>query len=179
MPTSSQPTPEPGVPKTGSKTPQKNTVLLYSRPSTDHLPHNPENVRLINHLAAATAKLERAREALKKIFSTARSSSADYKKHLTDIWKICEDELTPPASEQVSVEQDPFQPDWSKAPEWAEWFAVNSQGWGYFWRKKPSPNGWGWKNKFGCEQEKRPRQYNLEGISHSTTLRRRPGKEKI
>lgn len=34
--------------------------------------------------------------------------------------------------------------DWSKAPDWATWYAVDDDGWGNWYEDMPEPRGYYW-----------------------------------
>lgn len=41
----------------------------------------------------------------------------------------------------------PGSPDWSTAPDWAQWFAIYPDGRGVYFAEKPDMTGHGWKNQ--------------------------------
>jgi len=34
-----------------------------------------------------------------------------------------------------------IKPDWTQAPAWAQWFAIDDDGTGWWWSTKPIPDG--------------------------------------
>lgn len=64
-------------------------------------------------------------------------------------------------------------PDWSQAPEWAEWWAVDADGQVLWLTKQPFILGAGWANPGGVTR--RAESINLPlGVDWRTTLQRRP-----
>lgn len=76
-----------------------------------------------------------------------------------------------------SLSQAP-EPDWSKAPEWAEWWAVNADG-GVAWFEN-KPTIWvsvvycGWESNKGRWKTILDRLELPLGVDWRTTLRKRP-----
>jgi hypothetical protein len=43
-----------------------------------------------------------------------------------------------------------LKPDWSKAPEWANWWAIDRTGDAYWFKQKPMLSGGFWLDKDTC-----------------------------
>lgn len=41
---------------------------------------------------------------------------------------------------------DALAPDWADAPEWAQWFAIDPNGDGFWFHDEPKANEWRWTN---------------------------------
>ena len=42
------------------------------------------------------------------------------------------------------AEYDALAPDWASAPDWAQWFAIDANGWRWFSRSEPEINSTEW-----------------------------------
>jgi len=79
----------------------------------------------------------------------------------------------------VSQPQIP-KPDWERAPDWAEWWAVSADGYAYWYKNKPSRqmhsfswHGWGMSGRYNG-------QIVLPiGIDWRQTLQRQPQREVV
>ena len=74
------------------------------------------------------------------------------------------------------------QPDWTEAPDWAQWWAVDNDGYAYWYRDEPTYNAkyGGWLRTLGDEPDVSfdhcwpPEEFDNRDIDWSLTLRRRP-----
>ena len=74
-----------------------------------------------------------------------------------------------------------IQPDWSDAPPWAQWWAIDNDGYAYWYRDQPTYNAkyGGWLRTPGEEPDISldhfwPFPFDNWDIDWSQTLRRRP-----
>ena len=74
------------------------------------------------------------------------------------------------------------QPDWTEAPDWAQWWAVDNDGYAYWYRDEPTYNakygGWlrtlGDKPNISFDHCWPPEEFDNRDIDWSLTLRSRP-----
>ena len=74
------------------------------------------------------------------------------------------------------------QPDWTEAPDWAQWWAVDNDGYAYWYRDEPTYNakygGWlrtlGDKPDISFDQCWPPEGFDDWDIDWDKTLRSRP-----
>lgn len=64
---------------------------------------------------------------------------------------------TTPAPPQVDEGELPA-PDWSNAPSWAMWWAVDKDGESYWYEKEPVPMSKSWDNISGSQYERETRE---------------------
>ena len=77
---------------------------------------------------------------------------------------------------------DHVQPDWSGAPDWAQWWAADSDGYAYWYRDEPTYNAkyGGWLRTLGDEPDVSfdlcwpPEGFDNRDIDWASTLRSRP-----
>ena len=69
----------------------------------------------------------------------------------------------------------PFEPNWTQAPEWAQWFAIDSDGYAYWWMvdPKPSRNRWSGDGSIRSQIASLLR-VDMTNIEWKETLRKRP-----
>ena len=66
---------------------------------------------------------------------------------------------------------DAYQPDWTQAPKWAQWWAADSDGEVYWYEDKPESQLACWVNR---EHQKSTGYVDLDGYDWHCTLRQRP-----
>jgi hypothetical protein len=77
---------------------------------------------------------------------------------------------------------DHVQPNWSGAPDWAQWWAADSDGYAYWYRDEPTYNAkyGGWLRTLGEEPDVSfdlcwpPEGFDNRDIDWASTLRSRP-----
>ena len=73
--------------------------------------------------------------------------------------------------------------DWSRAPNWANWWAMDANNCGYWFEEKPeidkNYNWWGSDFKTRAKFDWHANDYNLSGIDWRDTLTRRPADSEI
>lgn len=59
---------------------------------------------------------------------------------------------------------DALEPDWSKAPDWAQWYAIDSDGVGYWYGSEPTfqPLDGAW----GAPKREYERQHDIDDLLH-------------
>jgi len=74
-----------------------------------------------------------------------------------------------------------IQPDWTEAPDWAQWWAIDDDGYAYWYRDQPTYNAkyGGWLRTLGEEPDVSfdhcwPPPFDNRDIDWSQTLRSRP-----
>ena len=69
----------------------------------------------------------------------------------------------------------PFEPNWTEAPDWAQYFAIDEAGYAYWWREEPklSYNRWSGDGSMRS-QIVRLSRVDMKNIDWKETLRKRP-----
>lgn len=75
-------------------------------------------------------------------------------------------------SSQIDILHADYEPDWANAPDWAQWFAVDSQGWPFWWKDEPTPSFHRWSGERSqCVDRD---VIDMTNINWKETLRKRP-----
>ena len=68
----------------------------------------------------------------------------------------------------------PRVPNWAKAPEWAQWHAIEADGRGWWFPYSPLPAPWGGAFWYIPGLGEHDAQYDIEGVDFTTPLTARP-----
>jgi len=69
----------------------------------------------------------------------------------------------------------PFAPNWNTAPKWAQWFAIDSDGYAYWWLADPKPSRSRWSGDGSIRSQIASlSRVDMTNINWKETLRKRP-----